>query len=170
MKKIIAAVLLSSSFFTAPAFAATAATGDSFYAGVQLGSGFGVLGGFMLDKNIAVELDYTNYGGNAHNNCGGGNNCRGFYDTYSYSSLGGYLLGSVTLPQTPALSLFGKIGLVRTTISARSGNSYYYVNDTNPAFGLGAQYDFTKKVSGRLGLDLNTYFSSNLYIGAYYKF
>ena len=162
MKKLIAAVLLSSAVFTMPAFAS-----GPFYAGLQVGSGFSVLGGYMLDKTIAVEVDYTNYGGNGdHRNCGR-NNCNNF-NYYNYSSLGAFLVGSLPLEQ--ALSLFGKVGLVSTTVSYRDAGFSYSSSDLGLGLGLGAQYDFTKKISGRIGVSFNTYYTSDLYIGAYYKF
>jgi len=162
MKKTIIVVAISFiTLFATPSFAAKA----SFYAGVQAGDGFTVLGGYQLDKTIAMELDYTSYGGNAYvNNCGI-NNCGNYY---SYSSLGFY--GVASVPVDRAVLLFGKLGLVRTSVSSRATGYNYYANDLGIGFGLGAQYDFNKKVSARLGVDFNTYYADNLYIGAIFKF
>jgi long-subunit fatty acid transport protein len=131
MNKIIAITLLSAALVT-PAFAADFATSTPatpFYAGVQVGDGTTLLGGYQIDKMFAVEADYT------------------------------------TIP----LSVFGKVGIVRTTATSRY-TGYNTATDTSIGLGGGVQYDFNKRISGRLGLDINTYYANNLYIGAIFKF
>lgn len=161
MKNIIIVAILFFAMFATPSFAAK----GSFYAGVQAGDGITVLGGYQLDKMIALELDYTSYGGNAYvSNCGV-NNCGNYYN---YSSLGFY--GVASVPVDRAVSLYGKLGLVRTSVSSRATGYNYYANDLGIGFGLGAQYDINKKVSARLGVDFNYYYADNLYIGALFKF
>lgn len=161
MKKIIAAIMLLSAVIAAP----VSASGAPLYVGVQVGDGFTILGGYQLDKKVALELDYTSYGGNAYvSNCGV-NNCGNYYN---YSSLGFYGVGAVPLDR--ALSVFGKLGMVLTTVSSRTTGYNYYANDLGLGLGLGGQYDFNKNISARLGLDFNSYYANNLYIGAILKF
>lgn len=165
MNKIIAITLLSAALAT-PAVAADFATSTPvtpFYAGVQVGDGTTILGGYQIDKMFAVEADYTTYGGrSSFNNCG--SNC-------DYSSLGvfGTAIFPLSLKGGIPLSVFGKVGVVRTTATSRY-TGYNNTTDTSIGFGGGAQYDFNKRISGRLGLDINTYYANNLYIGAIFKF
>jgi len=171
MNRIIAITLLSAALVT-PAFAAditSTAPTTPFYAGVQVGDGFTILGGYQIDKMFAVEADYTSYGGrSAFNNCGV-NNCGNYYD---YSSFG--VFGAATFPLTLKdalpISLFGKVGVVRTTATSRVAGYNYSASDMSLGFGGGAQYDFNKRISARVGLDINTYYANNLYIGAIFKF
>ncbi len=160
MKRIIAAVLLSSAI-AVPAFAAD----SPFYVGVQVGDGSTILGGYQIDKMYSVEADYTSYGGHA-NNCGN-NNCGNYYD---YSSLG--VFGVATFPMSlkdaPPFSLFGKLGVVRAAYRSRVDGLPY--SASHISLGGGAQYDFNKNVSARLGLDFNNNYGDNLYIGAIYNF
>lgn len=166
MNKIIAITLLSAALVT-PAFAADFATSTPatpFYAGVQVGDGFTVLGGYQIDKMFAVEADYTTYGGrSSFNNCG--SNC-------DYSSLGvfGTAIFPLALKGGIPLSVFGKVGVVRTTATSRYAGYNYSNSDLSLGLGGGVQYDFNKRISGRLGLDINTYYANNLYIGAIFKF
>jgi len=165
MNKIIAITLLSAALVT-PAFAADFATSTPatpFYAGVQVGDGTTILGGYQVDKMFAVEADYTTYGGH-----GSFNNCGSYCD---YSSLGvfGTAIFPLSLKGNIPLSVFGKVGIVRTTATSRY-TGYNTATDTSIGLGGGVQYDFNKRISGRLGLDINTYYANNLYIGAIFKF
>lgn len=155
MKKIIAAVLLSSAALTAPAFAAT-----PFYAGVQLGDATSFLGGYQIDKMFSAELMYSSY------------------NSYASSfSVSGVAMVPLNMRGAPALSAFGKVGVIRTTVTVPSiclapGLCTPELTDssTDLGFGIGAQYDFTPQVSARLGIDFAKYKSSDLYIGAIFKF
>lgn len=156
MKKIIAAVLLSSAAITAPASAADA----PFYAGVQLGDATSFLGGYQIDKMFSAELMYSSY------------------NSYASSfSVSGVAMLPLNLKGAPALSAFGKVGVIRTTVTVPSfcvapGLCTPELTDssTDLGFGIGAQYDFTPQVSARLGIDFAKYKSSDLYIGAIFKF
>lgn len=171
MKKIIAITLLSAAL-AAPAFASEFATSNlaaPFYAGVQVGDGITVLAGYQIDKMFAVEADYTNYGGRASlSNCGV-TNCG---DNVNYTSLGvfGVATFQLALQNKLPLSLFAKAGIVRTTATSRVSNLSYSTSDIGLGLGGGVQYDFNKQISGRLGLDINTYYANNLYVGAIFKF
>ncbi len=160
MKRIISAVLLSSAI-AVPAFAAE----SPYYAGVQVGNGLTILGGYQIDKMYSVEANYTSYGGHANiNNCGN-NNCG------NYSSFG--VFGVATFPMSlkdaPPFSLFGKLGVVRTAYRYRDAGLTYSDSDISLGVGGGAQYDFNENVSARLGLDFNKY-DNDLYIGAIFNF
>lgn len=165
MKKIIAAVLLFSAAFAAPAFAAN----TPFYAGLAVGDGVTLLGGYQIDKMISAEIDYTSFGHrSSYGGCGFAN-CGNYADA---SSLGFFGVATVPLNLKGAsgLSVFGKIGLVHTTVTASYAGWSYTATDNSIGFGGGAQYDFNPRVSARLGLDFNSYYSNNLYIGAILKF
>ena len=166
MKKIIAAVLLSTAV-AVPAFAAD----SPFYVGVQVGDGTTILGGYQIDKVYSVEADYTSYDGHTNiNYCGNNNNHCGNY--YDYSSFGVFGVGTfpMSLKGAPQFSLFGKLGVVRTAHRHRVAGLPYPESHTSLGFGGGAQYDFNKNVSARLGLDFNKRYADDLYIGAIFKF
>jgi hypothetical protein len=74
------------------------------------------------------------------------------------------------VPVDRAVSLFGKLNLVRTSASSRATGYNYKANDLGIGFGLVAEYDFNKKVSARHDLEFNYNYSDNLYIGAIFKF
>jgi hypothetical protein len=154
MKKIIAALFATFAFLATPASAAD----TPFYAGVQVGDATSFLGGYQIDKMISAEFLYTDY------------------NEYA-TSMG--LFGVAMFPNlikgNPQISLFAKAGIVRTTVEIPS----YCIpgfcvgggeaTSTDLSIGGGAQYDFNKNVSARLGLDLNEY-DDDLYIGVIYKF
>lgn len=164
MKKIIAAVLLLSAAVAAPAFAAN----TPFYAGVSVGDGLTLMGGYQIDKTISAELEYTSYNSRSGYTCGFAN-CGNYA---SASSLGGFGVATfpLNLKGAAGLSVFGRIGLVRTQVSASGPGWYYSDSRFDVAFGGGAQYDFNQSVSGRLGIDFNNAYSNNLYIGALVRF
>lgn len=161
MKKIIAAVSLLLAAFAAPAFAAD----TPFYAGLQVGDGVTVLGGYQFNKMFAGQVEYTSYGSHSgYNGCGLAN-C-GNYASANSLGLFGVANVPLNLQGLPGLSVFGKAGLVHTTVSVWG----YTFTDNSFVLGGGAQYDFTPQISARLGLDLNSYYSDNLYIGALVRF
>lgn len=160
MKKIIASL----SLLLATATPALAADGP-FYAGLQVGDGTTLVGGYQIDKMIAGQLEYTSYGSRSgYTGCGLAN-CGNYA---SANSLG--LFGVATVPLnmkgSAGLSLFGKLGLVHTTVSVWG----YTYTDNSVVFGGGAQYDFNQKFAARLGLDFNSYYTNNLYIGGLVRF
>lgn len=76
-------------------------------------------------------------------------------------------------PITDAFSLIGKLGIARTTLKLNATGSFSGVTvsipeqsstSTNPAFGIGGQYDFSKNIGvraqyenfGEVGDDVNT--------------
>lgn len=151
MRKIAIAVLLSA-FVAAPAGAA------DFYAGVKLGSvnygysnvtnnsqmGFGLLGGYAINENFAVEVEYNSLGGFDFP----GSNIKG-------SSLGFSGVGS--LPLNPQFSLFGKLGMVSSTLKDTaqpgfSGGTFTH-NNTGLTVGFGGQFNVSPVVGIRVGYD-----------------
>ena len=162
MKKIIAAVLLFSAAFAAPAFAAD----TPFYAGISAGDGLTVMGGYQIDKMFAAQLDYTSYNSRSgYTGCGIAN-CGNYASANSLGMFGVAVL-PLNLKGASGLSVFGRAGLVHTTVNVWG----YTFTDNSVVVGGGAQYDFNQKFSARLGLDLNGYYYSNsLYIGGLMRF
>lgn len=150
MKKIAIAVILST-FVAAPAVAA------DMYAGVRAGTGkasidnvvltddsdtgWGVFGGYAINSNFAVEVEYLDLG-EAKDGTDG-------YDTngYSISAVG-------TFPIDSQFSLFGKLGYAMiTTEGTGTAAGGPDVDSDDFAYGLGAQYNISPEVGIRLGWD-----------------
>lgn len=81
------------------------------------------------------------------------------------------------LKGAPPFSLFAKLGLERTSAKVKytyppgfpQANYSATATDTDLTLGGGAQYDFNKNVSARLGLDFQGA-ADSLYLSALYKF
>lgn len=176
MKKIAIAVLLSA-FVAAPAVAA------GMYAGVKLGSvnygysnvtnnsqaGFGLLGGYAVNENFAVEVEY--------NSLGGFDSTSG---TIKGSSFGVSGVGSY--PINEQFSLFGKLGIASTSLKDTAkpgwvGGPFTY-NKTGLTVGFGGQYNLSPVVGIRVGYDSypvgdsvsGTSTAGILYVGGVFKF
>jgi len=173
MKKIAIAVLLST-FVAAPSVAA------DFYAGVKLGSvnygynnvtnnrqaGFGLLGGYAINENFAVEAEYNSLGG-----------FDSLPETIKGSSFGVSGVGSY--PFNPQFSLFGKLGIASSTLKVTDpffGKAT--VNKTDLTVGIGGQYNVSKEIGIRVGIDsyrvgdavTGTSSAGMLYVGGVFKF
>ncbi len=176
MKKIAIATLLSA-FVAAPAVA-------DLYAGVKMGSvrygysnvtnntqvGFGLLGGYAFDENLAIEAEQSNLGG------------FNFTDSaWKGSSLA--LKGVGSYPLNQKFSFFGKLGISRSTLEGTAKPGYNYqgaakVNNIGLTGGLGGRYNFNKVMGIRLGIDslpvgdsaLGTSRASMTYVDGIYKF
>ncbi len=162
---IIIMLLISAMLWTAPAQAAN----QGAYAGVQVGNGFTVLGGVQLDKILSAEVDYSSYNsGYGYSNCGFAN-C-GNYVTAS--ALGFYVAGIVPLQLQGVnnLSAYGKVGIVRTAVTAYNGGNSYSVSTIGLGLDGGLQYDFNKTLGSRLGLTINNNFTDDIYIGVIARF
>lgn len=164
MKKIIAVLLLSVAF-VAPAVAAN----NGFYVGAQAGYGVGILGGIQIDKILAVEVDYMSYSRRSNFDKCGFTNCGSYINA---SSLGVFGVGKIPLrvQGISTLSAFGKLGIVRSTVSANNAGYDYSQSETALGAGLGVEYDFQNNIAARLGVDINNFYSDDLYIGVLYKF
>lgn len=185
MKKIAIAALLSS-IVAAPAFAAD----EGFYAGINLGrtnsnvsvlgvatsknaTVGGVLAGYQFTKNWAVEAEYTGAGKFSTTPAA----LSGKTDALSLSAVGIW-------PMSDAFSLYGKLGVARTTTTATSVpfGVVSGKNRTDLTYGLGLQYNVTPAVGIRAGYDrynseftgpavISGKFSSNKWsVGAVFKF
>lgn len=174
MKKIAIAVLLS-------AFVSVPAVATDIYAGVKLGSvnygysnvtnngqaGLGLLGGFAINENFAVEAEYNSLGG-----------FTGGADTVKGSSLG--MSGVGSYPINEQFSLFGKLGIASTSLKITApGFSATTVTNTGLTIGFGGQYNVSPSVGIRVGIDsykvgkkptTTTASAGMLYVGGVFKF
>lgn len=165
MKKIAIAVLLSA-FAAAPAVAAPAvAAASPFYVGAQLGDSYiGGFAGYQIDKMYSVEASYIKFDSVS----------TPFLET-DRSSIGvaGVAMFPLTLKGAPPFSLFAKAGIERTSSKVKTAAPFpassTTVTDTGLVLGGGAQYDFNKNFSARLGLDIEG-MADSLYVSALYKF
>lgn len=152
MKRILAAILLSISFF-APASA------TPIYAGVQMGdNSAGVLFGYQINKVYAVEAHYSK-SDSLISHAG---------VTVDSSMVGTGIVGIAMFPMmlndVLPYFLFAKAGYERTTHNETYSipasvtltfpyNSKITNNQNQFIFGGGAEYGFTKHVMGRMGVD-----------------
>jgi hypothetical protein len=159
MKKIITALITTFAFLATPATAAD----TPFYVGAQVGAATSILGGYQIDKMFSAEALYSKY------------------DEYA-TSIGVFGVASFQnlIKANPKISLFAKAGIVKTSVDIPSvcqtipffgtvcagGGSY---SSTDLSIGGGAEYEFNKNVSARVGLDMNEY-DDDLYVGVIYKF
>ena len=176
MKKIVIAMLLTV-LVAAPAVAADA---GGIYAGVKLGLsdvvgstlGFGVYGGYNIDPSVtakitskvsfAGEAEYTNFGSNTY-----------FLGSkYSAAAIGGVV--AVTYPINQQFSVIAKAGLARTTTDVTCAGCGPFWNHTTNTIGLrvgaAGQYNLTRQVGLRAGLDLYPDGYSMVSAGAVIKF
>lgn len=148
MKKIVVAALLS-------AVVATPAVAENMYAEIKLGSvnygygnvtnnsqaGFGLLGGYSINENFAMEVEYNNLGG---------------FDsapaTIKGSAFG--VSGVVSYPLNPNFSLFGKLGISNSSLDETFSELTISHNNTGLSVGLGGQYNIGERVGIRIGYDL----------------
>jgi OOP family OmpA-OmpF porin len=177
VKKFVFAILLSS-FVALPAIASE----TGLYVGAKLGTvnygygnisnngqaGFGLLGGYTINRNFAVEVEYDNLGGFESYD----GNIKG--SSFGFSGVG-------ILPLNQQFSLFGKLGIVSTTLkdTAKPGwiGDYTY-NNTGMTIGFGGQYNASKALGIRLGFDAypvgdaisTTSSAGMLYIGGVFMF
>lgn len=169
-------------------FTATPAVAAGFYAGVNLGivnynytnitnngqAGFGVLGGYTVNRHFAVEVEYDNLGGFDYSSGG-----TQIDSTVKGRSLG--FSGVGFLPIDYQLSLFGKLGMASTTMKDSplpgAGGGVYTYNSTGLTVGFGGQLSISPEASIRLGYDnypitdsVSTSSVGILYVGGIFKF
>jgi OOP family OmpA-OmpF porin len=145
MKKI-AIVALLSTLAAAPAMAAD----TGFYAGVNVGSAtinspglssttaIGVLGGYDFNKNFAAELAYTDFGSKS-------------YPGFSVKSSAVSLSGVGSYPINEQFSVFAKLGVASTSMSATGSPT---TSKSDLTYGVGAQLNVNKQIGIRLGYDV----------------
>lgn len=168
MKKVSIAALLCISLTD------TAVAADTgLYAGIKAGSvinttgilqehsgAFGVFGGYAVNPHFAVETGYTDLG-----TLGAG---AAKFSAVEFSAVG-------TLPKNGKLSVFGKLGMAKTTETA------FGLSGTKSAItlGLGGQFDFTPVVGTRFGWDRYVFGDGTIfkegdnnfyYVGGVFKF
>lgn len=166
MKRILAAVLL-----TLLASANSLAT--PLYAGLQIGDkSVGALLGFQIDKRYAIEGHYSRSDSNiSHASV-----------TVDTTTTGFGVTGNARFPmklnEVLPYFLFVKAGLVRTTNNETytvpnsvallsSGRITSHKNQF--IFGGGAEYEFSKNILGRMGVDLVGK-DKSINLAAMYKF
>ena len=170
MKNLALALLLSSAL-AAPAFAAD----SPVYVGLQIGdrivSGFA---GYQIDKMYSVEAHYSTV--QVPNI-----NLPGIATTTSNSQIGveGVAMFPLTINGAPNLSVFGKLGVERSTYTVDVAfanspqlNNSITTTETKLTLGGGVQNAFTKNLSGRAGLGLigANSTTTGIYIAGIYKF
>lgn len=183
MKKIVIAVLLSSSFATAPASAENNGVG---YAGFKLGTsdvggaafGFGVYGGYIIDQSVTSSItsksEFTkklSFAGEAEYTSLGSNTIGGV--TYKASAMGVVL--AATYPINPQFSAIAKAGLARTAHEVTCpGCGAIWPNLNTSTFGLrigaAGQYNLNQQIGLRAGYDAYPDGFSQLSAGAVFKF
>ncbi len=168
MKRALAAVLL---YGVIP----TSALAASFYTGVQLDdTATGIMFGYQLDKTYAVELQYTEANSNITH--------AGIVVDTKSSAVGivGVARFQMKLRNAMPYSLFVKAGYehvtntedysIPTTVTLTLPyNDTKTSNENRLILGGGAEYEFTKNVVGRAGLDFHGT-DRSIYLAAMYKF
>lgn len=154
MKRFVIALL--SVFVAAPAVAA--GNEGQLYAGVKLGDGLGIFGGYTIDEKFSAEAEYTELGSPGY---------------YTSSAIG--VSGVYTLPVKPQFSLIGKLGIARATSDYSSPVTSYTSTNTALSFSIAAQYAINPKVLVQGGIQSYTLASGagngdSLYIAGVYKF
>ena len=116
-------------------------------------SSFKIFGGYEFNKYFAAELGYHEFGSFSQTLTSGGS--MGKVELKGH----GFFLDLVgKLPLSDSFSLFGKIGLAQTTLDATYTLTGIFVgccsnasaSETDPRFGLGAQYNFNRQFGGRI--------------------
>jgi opacity protein-like surface antigen len=161
MKKLITILCASCAVLSAHAQPAKPAMGTDagFYVGVQLGDANSAFAGYQIDRMWGIEGIYSSYNSNV-------------------TSIGAFGVAKfpMNFTNTPPFYLFGRAGLVRTTVKVPSFCIGTFCTPSASAtendfvLGAGAQYDFNRNLSARVGADFNGYKSSSAYISGIYKF
>lgn len=177
MKRIIAAIALS----TCVASPAVAAGFDqkNLYAGAQLtsnscsgctsSSGFGVLVGYTIDKQWAVEGSYSSFGSNVSG--------MGAHGVFSYpiqnqvKAIGKIGFASVTVDVPGYSGIVGFDPVTGFPVYGTIGGGS--VSKSGLSYGIGGEYEVNKQVGIRGGVDFYAIEGStlnSLYVGGVYKF
>lgn len=164
MKKFVAVAFLST--LAAPVFAGDA-NPSRFYAGATLGSGsasftapagstvivdntksrpvYGVFGGYRISQNLAAELAYTGVS-YIYTTTAAGTRYLSKQIAFSMTAVGSY-------PINDAFSIYGKLGLASTSSENNAAAGEQNTRRFGPTLGVGAEYKFTPRIAGRLGVD-----------------
>jgi OOP family OmpA-OmpF porin len=104
----------------------------------------GLLGGYQVNKNLAVEMQYIDFG-------------KSYFVATSPITTTGISVSAVgILPVSDSFSVFGKLGVASTTLKVDCGActpANYSVTKTAVAYGLGGQYNVNQALGIRVGYD-----------------
>jgi len=142
---------------------AMAFAGPAFYAGLSFGqssvdvdcsgvpgcddsdSAWKILGGYRFNRNLAVELGYTDLGEASIDG--------GALGTFSAEATAFEVVAVGSWPVTNEFSVYGKVGVFRWDVDATGTGSLAAFSGsdsgTDITFGAGVQYDFTKQFGVR---------------------
>lgn len=146
MKKIIAALLLSTAFAT-PVFAADQgfyvgldvgqSSTDTFNLSTKTGTAFSILAGYQFMKYVAAEVQYNDFG--SPTATGG-----------SSFKISGYSLAAVgILPINDQWAVLAKLGYASTKLGSPVNNT-----KSDIVYGIAGQYTFNPMWSARLNYDM----------------
>jgi OOP family OmpA-OmpF porin len=156
MKKSFVLAMFTAAM-AAPAFAAD----NGFYIGANMGqatvsgspysdfgkksdTSLGLLGGYQVNKNLAVEMQYIDFG-------------KSYAQAIHPITTTGTSLSAVgILPVSDSFSVFGKLGMASTTLKVDCNicnPANYSVTRTAIAYGLGGQYNINQALGIRIGYD-----------------
>jgi OOP family OmpA-OmpF porin len=161
LKKALAILGLASAMVAGPAFAQGMDQG--WYIGATLGqskakdacegvvgscddkdSTWRILGGYQFNKNLAVELGYTDLGEASGIDAG---------DTFSAESKLWEVVAVGSWPFADKFSAYGKLGFYRgdtdLSVSGPSGSGSASESNTDLTYAIGLRWDFTKNLGAR---------------------
>lgn len=163
IKKIFAAAAL-----TLLASSAFAVEPTGYYGGLDIGStkidgldgnktSFGGIVGYGFNQNVAIELGYRQLGK---------------WNLYGVDVDAKQTHVSVigSIPLTPALDLYGRLGYNKLRAEASYGGYSYGDNTSGGLYGVGLNYSFTPAISGRFELQKPSSDGTNYSLGVVFKF
>jgi OOP family OmpA-OmpF porin len=102
---------------------------------------FRIAGGYQFAPMWGAEVSYGDYGKASAGTLGS--------LSVDWQLSGLEVSGTGTFPLGNAFSLIGKLGIAQTKIELTGGGASVSATSTKLAYGIGAQYDFTKNISVR---------------------
>jgi len=100
-----------------------------------------IAGGYQFDPMWGAEVSYAAYGKESAGTLG---------PLSADWQLSGFQVSGIgTFPLGNDFALIGKLGIARTEIKLTGGGTSLSATSTKLAYGIGAQYDFTKNVAVR---------------------
>jgi OOP family OmpA-OmpF porin len=165
MKKF--APLLLASLLAAPAFANEGGVFGLDYGRTKIsdtdinGNGAGVFGGYRFNDSFAVELGYRQLFNETTRSFGVPVAIKG---TALQASVVGYL------PLGQDFSLYGRLGYNKLKAKASAGAGSASETESKSLFGFGAEYAFSKSVSGRIEYQKPASDTSSMLFGIKFSF
>ena len=115
---------------------------------------FRIAGGSQFTPMWGAEVSYGAYGKASAGTLGA--------LSVDWKLSGFQVSGTGTFPLGDAFSLIGKVGIATTKLETTGGGITFSATSTKLAYGIGAQYDFTKSVAARVQYeDLGTVGDTN---------